>query len=318
MRFWMRNKFKSLFSAPDHHLVQQVMLLLNNQMPYATIQQSLGLQQESLDEFVKDLYKKAKNTYSNLSIVFSQTQLLQLHVQLSEFQRSVTRTITIKSVYPFVMSLFSYACFLFFYRVLYPMFLTLSDTHKLSFLRGYAVISISLLTVFIVGIILFFNLMKIPFQQTLVLRSLHKKYPNSILFDYYANVFTLVYNLCLSFEFSSLMTIELLRGLHDYPYLQAVAYDIHQECQQGLSLHKAIMKQKLSLVLNQTIDLGIAANDLPTYMMRLIVSYRAIFMSKLKRNLVIVNLCLYSFMMINLTMVILILQLPTRIMGELL
>jgi hypothetical protein len=114
------------------------------------------------------------------------------------------------------------------------------------------------------------------------------------------------------------MTIELLRGIHDFPYLQAVAYDIHQDCQQGLSLHQAIIIQQLSIVLNQTIDLGIAANDLPTYIERLTVSYQAIFMSKLKQRLIMFHVGLYGFMMINLVMIILILQLPSKIMGELL
>ena len=318
MRFWMKNKFKNLFSVPDRHRIEQVMLLLDNQMPYTTIQQSLNLQQKTLDEFVGSLYKKAISTYNNLSNMFSQSQLLKLHVQLSRFQRSVTHTITTRSLYPLIMSLFSYVCFMFFYQVLYPMFLSLSSTHKMSFLSVYAVISSSLLLGLIIIIWVFLQLMRTPYKQTIILRMLHKKNPNSLLFDYYANVFTLVYNLCLSFRFSSLMTIELLRGIHDYPYLQAVAYDIHQDCQAGLSLHQAIIIQKLSIVLNQTIDLGIAANDLPAYIERLTVSYQVIFMSKLKQRLVMFHLVLYGFMMMNLGMIILILQLPSKIMGELL
>jgi type II secretory pathway component PulF len=318
MRFWMKNKFKNLFSAPDHHRVEQVLLLLENQMPYHTIQQSLNLKQKTLDEFVANLFYKAQSTYDHLSNTFSQSQLLKLHVQLYQFKRFVSQTIAKKSIYPVIMTIFSYLSFLFFYRVLYPMFLTLSATYKMSFLNGYALVSFVFLLLVVIVVIIILSMMRSPFQQTIFLRNLHKKYANTIVFDYYANVFTLVYNLCLSFGFSSLMTIELLRGIHDYPYLQAVAYDIHQECQQGLSLHKAIINQKLSLVLNQTIELGIAASDLPGYINRLSTSYQTIFMSKLKRVLAIFHLFLYTFMMLNLAMIILILQLPTKIMGELL
>lgn len=317
MKFWMKNKFKSFFLAPNEHVVEQVMLLLENQMPYHTIQQSLNLQQKTLNDFVRSLYAKATSTYEHLSTMFSQTQLLKLHVQLHQFQRSIMKLIAKKSIYPMVMCIFSYVSYLFFYRVMYPMFLTLSKQYKMPFLSGYTLISFIFVLLLIISVVMLIKMMNTPYQQTLLLRNFHKKYPNSLIFDYYANVFSLVYNLCLSFGFSSLMTIELLRGLHDFPYLQAVAYDIHQECQQGLSLHQAIINQKLSSVLNQTINLGIAANDLPSYMNRLTVSYQSIFKSKLNRFITLFHLILYGFMIGNLSMIILILQLPTKIMSEL-
>lgn len=318
MRFWMNRKFKSLFSAPDRHVVEQVLLLLENKMPYHTIRQSLHLRQDTLDEFVANLFSKAKHTYAHLSQTFSQQQLLQLHVQLYQFRRLVGQTILKKSAYPLMMSMFSYASFLFFFFVLYPLFLTLSDTYTIPYLQVYTLISFVVILCLIVASVLLIITTRSPYKLTLTLRNIHKRFPTSIIFDYYANVFTMVYHLCVAFGFSSLMTIELLRGLHDYPYLQAVAYDIHQECDQGRTLQQAIINQHLSLVLNQTIELGIAANDLPGYLKRLSVSYPTIFLSKLKRILAYFHTILYSFMMVNIAMIVLILQLPTKIMSQLL
>lgn len=313
---WIKKTLKPYSLAPNNHVLEQVILLLENKMPYNVIQQTLSLKTQSLDEFTQHVYHKQLATYHQLKNKFSQIQLLNLYKNIHAFQQHVKMTLFKKCFYPIAMVIVSYAVFLVFYVVIYPMFLALSPNFKTPVYLVYTFVSFVLLCVIFLMIIFVFMMMRSSYQWTLFLRTVHKKYPHWIVFEYYTILLLLVYRLCLNNRFSSLLTIELFRGFHDTPFLKAIAYDIQQSCQNGTPLHQAIKDQQLSLLLNQTIDLGIAANDLKTYISNCSLSYQSILTSKLNAFAYKVNLISYSFVLIHCALIVSILQIPTKMIAQ--
>lgn len=313
---WIKKVLNPYSLAPSNHVLEQVILLLENKMPYNVIQQTLSLKAQSLDEFTQHVYHKQLATYHQLKNNFSQNQLLNLYKNIDAFQQHVKMTLFKKCFYPLSMVFVSYGVFLVFYFVIYPMFLGLSSNYQTPVYLVYTLVSFVLLCVVLFLIILVFMMKKSSYQWTLFLRIVHKKYPHWIVFEYYTILLLLVYSLCLNNRFSSLLTIELIRGFHDTPFLKAVAYDIQQSCQNGNTLHQAIKDQQLSLLLNQTIDLGIAANDLKTYISNCSLSYQSILTSKLSAFAYKVNLISYSFVLVHCALIISILQIPTKMIAQ--
>lgn len=316
MKSWIKSRLKRYYSAPKKHTIDQVILLLESNMPYNVIAKTLKLSFQTLDDFTQAVYKKQNSTFNQLKDSFSMQQLLILFKQLYSFKQVIKTTIIKKSMYPFTMMFLSYAVFLMFYFMIYPLFLSISNMSKNAVYLCYVYFSffIIVLSVFIIG--LFIRVFQSHYQSTLFLRSLHTKKPTLLIFDYYTIIFVLIYGLCLKNRYSSLMTVELIRGLHDTPFLKALAYDIELSCEKGKTLHQAIKDQQLSMLLNQTIDLGIAADDLSKYINNLAGTYQKILDSKLSGLTTKFNLICYGFVLLHCGLIINILQMPTTLISD--
>lgn len=316
MKSWINNKLNRYYSVPKSHIIDQVILLLESNMPYSIIAKTLQLPYKTLDEFTQVVYVKQKLTFKMLKDSFSKQQLLILYQELNRFKRLIVTTLMKKSLYPLTMSVLSYSVFLMFYFAIYPLFLSLSNISKQPIMLTYVYLSFFIILILAILICLIIHVLRSKYQSTLLLRNLHKKKPTLLIFDYYTIIFILLYGICLKNRYSSLMTIELIRGLHDTPFLKALAFDIEISCEKGTSLHQAIKDQQLSLLLNQTIDLGIAANDLSTYINQLALTYQHILTSKLNVFAIKFNLVCYMFVLIHCALIIQILQMPTKMISE--
>src|SRR5690554_6435603 len=100
MRSWIKTKLKIYYLAPKRHIIEQVILLLESNMPYNIISKTLKLPYETLDEFTESVYFKQKSTFNKLKEMFSQHQLLVLFTELSNFMQLITNTLIKKSLYP--------------------------------------------------------------------------------------------------------------------------------------------------------------------------------------------------------------------------
>lgn len=316
MKSWIKNKLKPYYSVPKEHTIDQVVLLLESNMPYNIIAKTLKLSYQTLDDFTQAVYRKQNATFKQLRESFSMQQLLILFKQLYSFKQLIKTTIIKKSMYPCTMMFLSYAVFLMFYFMIYPLFLSMSNMSKNVGYLIYVYLSFFIIVLSVLMFGLFIHIFHSHYQSTLLLRSLHTKKPTLLIFDYYTIVFVLIYGLCLKNRYSSLMTIELIRGLHDTPFLKALAYDIELSCEKGKTLHQAIKEQQLSMLLNQTIDLGIAADDLSMYINNLAATYQQILASKLSGLTTKFNLVCYGFVLLHCGLIINILQMPTKLISD--
>lgn len=316
MKSWIKSKLKPYYLVPKTHIIDQVILLLESNMPYNVIAKTLNLSYATLDDFTQAVYKKQNSTFKQLKDSFSMQQLLILFKQRNSFKQVIQTTILRKSLYPLSMLFLSYGVFLMFYFMIYPLFLTISNMPKNSVFLVYVYLSFFMVVLSSSVSVLLIHVFQSNFQSTLLLRSLHNRKPTLLIFDYYTIVFVLIYGLCLKNRYSSMMTIELIRGLHDTPFLKALAYDIELSCEQGKTLHQAIKDQQLSMLLNQTIDLGIAANDLSMYINALASTYQQIITSKLGVITTKFNLVCYGFVLLHCALIINILQMPTKMISD--
>ncbi len=300
------------------HTLKQIDLLLHQDMPYSYIKQSLKLRFETLDELVRVCYFKIAEVHRRLSTHFKQHELLGFYIHQHYFKNDIIRMITKKTFYPCAMFIMSYCCFLVFYFAIFPLFKTLIKDMNNGLLNTYVLLNQVFLVILLLIIVFLFIIVKSPYKQTLILRKMHRTNPNSIIFDYYNDAWIMLYAMSLKANHSSLMTIELLRNLHHYPYLQASAYDVYIRCQSGQSLHQAMCDAQLSNMLTQSIQLGIAANDLPLYIERLSVLHHDLFLLKLERLMNKFNLMFYGGIVIHLLMIINILQMPLRMIQTML
>ncbi|NLA78237.1 MAG: hypothetical protein GX845_01635 [Erysipelothrix sp.] len=314
---WIKSKLKPYYSVPDAHLIDQVILLLESQMPFDVIVKTCQLKQTSLNQFTQHVYHKKQATYNNLKNNFSQLELLVLHRKLNQFQTKIKRHVIKLSLYPLLMMVLSYMVFLLFYFVIYPLFLSINQASAQGFYQGYVVLSFIMIIVIILGALILKHVYSSSYQSTLLLRAMLKKYPNFVLFDYYSIQFILIYALCLDHNYSSIMTLALLRGYLKTPFLKAIAFDVARSCEKGNPLHDAIKEQNLSMLLNQGIELGMAANDLQSHINTLAETYPKFFLNKLKKNLYKVNMMFYMIVLVHCYLIVSILQIPTKMMSEL-
>ncbi len=316
MKSWIKNKLKLYFLVPNEHTINQVILLLESKMPYEAIKKSCHLSQASLEAFVADAFVKQKPTYDKLRSSFSQHQLLILFRDLQHFNKQVRKNIIKKSAYPSLMVFLSYGVFLLFYFVIYPLFLSMNQTYERTLFKVYTYGSFIILMILVLGIILLWCISSSSYQSTLILRALQNRYPHWLIFDYFTIKFVLIYKICLTHNYSSLMTIAILRGYLDSPFLKAVAFEIEDQCQKGIPLHDAIKGQNLSLLLNQTIDLGMAANDLSHYISNLSNHYLDFLLTKLNQFCFKYNCICYLIVCVHSFLIISILQMPTHIISD--
>ncbi len=316
MIFWIKKRYQHYSLAPKLHVLNQVSLLLEQDMPFQFIKETLSLKHNTLDSLVAACYCRSTATYTHLSSMFSQKQLLLLHLNLIKLTIQLWQSIVKKLVYPISIFILSFACLMIFYYYVYPLFLNLYPMSHLSWFQTYLILSYVLIFMFLLFVFLLKTLKHSYYKQTILLQKLHVLWPNAIIFEYYNNVFIHVYALCLKENYSSLMTIELLRGLHHLPYCQAMAYHIYELCHQGEKLHQAIIKQKISPALNQAIEIGIAGNDLTGAINRLSDMNHQLFGYKLGRFIQQLNIVIYIGISVHIIMMIQIIQLPIEIMNR--
>ncbi len=318
MIFWIKKKYHHYSLVPKTHILNQVALLLEQELPYQFIKESLRLKHQTLDTLVSVCYRHSTLTYNRLSQMFSQKQLLLLQLKLIKLKSQIWQLIIKKLVYSISVFIMSYLCLMIFYHFVYPLFLSIYPIKQLAWFSGYLIISYVLIVLFIIILVILFYLKHSYYKQTLLLQKIHSIWPHSIIFEYYNNVFIHVYAMCLKENYSSMLTIELMRGLHHLPYCQAMAYHINQECQQGERLHQAIINQNISMTLNQAIELGIAANDLSSSMNRLSEMNHQLFAYKLEQFINRINIMIYIGISLHVLMIIQVIQLPIEIMSHML
>ena len=318
MIFWIKKRYQHYSLAPKLHVLNQVSLLLEQDMPFQFIRETLNLKHKTLDSLVSACYHQSSTTYSHLSSMFSQKQLLLLHLNLIKLKLQLWQSIIKKLVYPISIFALSFVCLMVFYYYVYPLFLNLYPMRHLAWFQTYLILSHVFIVLILLLTILIKTLKHSYYKQTILLQKLHQLWPHAIIFEYYNNVFIHVYALCLKENYSSLMTIELLRGLQHLPYCQAMAYHIYELCHQGEKLHQAIIKQKISLALNQAIEIGIAANDLAGSINRLSNMNHQLFTYKLERFIQQLNIVVYIGVSVHIIMIIQVIQLPIEIMNQIL
>ena len=124
MTFLHRIKQLKLFNRPkpiDSRQLELVIAYLDAQVVYPQIKKILSLNQETLHEFVQQVYHQHPSVYENLKDLFSMHLLLKYYHDFYEFKTKLYRSLWNKLSYPLLLIGCVYGLMGFFLMNVFPM-----------------------------------------------------------------------------------------------------------------------------------------------------------------------------------------------------
>lgn len=298
--------------------VQQVIALLQQEIPYEYIKQTINLTHNTLDEFINTYAKQISFLINEISSHYSNTHILIILYRIDEFNRKIKNQLIQKNWYSIFLIVFSYLMITVFYLQIYPTFLQFqTQTVSVFFPITYYFIQIIFIgSLLIMGT--FTIILRPAHRQVLLLNWLYKKRPFHLVFIYYSYCLASILYDPLTLGYASAVIVNLLRNIPKWPYIRKCAYQLDQSCQQGEAFVDALSKLPLDPTYNQFVKLGSYHQKLAHYIKQYQQVAQLSLNHALDRFSFVLKSIAYGFVLMSIAFVFIILQIPLHGINQLL